>query len=463
MNKIGFFLGAGAEVDYGFPSGVKLFCDLVQIGQDKSKKEEISKEVKYLLGENFTASFMTKKDLNEVAESIAEYNKEKLKILYKNFDDEVFSEESSDVEDFKNILGIKFCKAIFNKIEEIKSANAENKNQEKSENLILFYEKMLNFHLGLFILLYGNDFIENQNKKFNLELFGSLQTKEFFKLEKNNFLNFDKEIISKICEPEKERKKIDFLEQTKKVIDECLNLELLFKDFNIIFDYKQNKTKLQKLTTLLVCIKSIIQKCYENSKKQNDDEKETYYKYFSKIKDKIHCICTTNYSNTVIEKIKIDSDKVFFLNGNIKQYLNLETLEISSKNNEPCVPFIFPQIRMKPICSFDLIKTYHDAYAKLVECDKIFILGFNMNKDDILLNSMFKKLLAENKNLKITFFAYTEKKLDEKLTKDKKHKDLCDKLALEEDLKSRFSVELIEPVDDIISYLSSKSDNSTKN
>ena len=102
---------------------------------------------------------------------------------------------------------------------------------------------------------------------------------------------------------------------------------------------------------------------------------------------------------------------ITFLNGATNKYLDLKSFDIvcgeQAEKVKSCVPFIFPQTALKPLVSIDSISPFVDVYSRFKECEKIAVVGFGFNYDDVLLKSMFHKLILEGK--RVVYFSYGEK------------------------------------------------------
>lgn len=478
-NKIGFFFGAGAEVEYRFPSGAKFAVSIMNPSHDvldNAKKDY--KNLGYKKYGDFLK--LSSADFQKVCESMIENRKDEIKDLFfesdKSFDENHKNENSERI--FNDFVG-EFTKDklpefkllskavdVYTKVKkESQELESEKKLDKEKSALSENFSTLLKFNISLLFFLYGNAILENLNQKFFTQKFS-----EFFNDNDGAFmLNKNKapvisaklfEVISKedseeeAAESQESEKKSEdekifseLKDFTKELIEKCIDYQKLFENFDALFYPEKNKTQFRKIVSLLLIMRrKILQKQIEIEKQENQSQTKTYYEEIvSDSEITLGSVCTTNYSTFYDEKFAQKSkDKVFHLNGKIDSFFDLDSksiyeaadLELKNESSKNIVPFLYPQVAMKPIMYFDVVKLYSEAYKSLAGCSKVAVLGFGFNKDDNLLNGMFKYLLKENSNLEIFYFDY------EKQTSKDENKFFKD-LGLSE-YKGRFKIFKLE-------------------
>ena len=124
-------------------------------------------------------------------------------------------------------------------------------------------------------------------------------------------------------------------------------------------------------------------------------------------------VATTNYSR--IEKYLgfKSKEKARYLNGNVNLFLNLKnnTILDTAKRNDKlsfkdgiCVPLLYLQSTVKPFLAFELFHEYLNLYNQFKDCKFVAVIGFGFNKDDGIINSMFRKLIGSG--TEVIYFQY---------------------------------------------------------
>ena len=426
-NKTGFFFGAGAEVKYGFQSGAEFAIRIMNPSRDvldNAKKDYENLGYKEKYGD---FAKLSSADFQKICESMIENRKDEIKNLFfesdKNFDKNYKNEKSDKI--FDNFVE-KFTK---DKLPEFKllSKAIDIREESRFKN---DFTTLLNFNISLLFFLYGNAIIENLNKNFFTEKFSDFfnDNDGAFMLNKNKAPVISAKLFEVISEQKNknqttenqtEEEKIfsELKNFTKDLIEKCIDYQKLFENFDALFYPEKNKTQFRKIVSLLLIMRqTILQKQIKTEKQENQSQTKSYYdEIVADSEITLGSVCTTNYSTFYDEKFaQRMGTKVFHLNGKIDSFFDLDSKsiyedslsEIKDKISKNIVPFLYPQVAMKPIMYFDVVKLYSDAYKSLAECSKVAVLGFGFNKDDNLLNGMFKLLLEGNKNLEIFYFDY---------------------------------------------------------
>lgn len=416
-NKTGFFFGAGAETSYGFPTGAHFAFKVL------NPEKEISAEAK----KNFSDFLkLSQEDIQKIAESMIKNQKDEIieKIKLKDDESDLFSLLEKNNENFPKFSVLK--KAI-DKFDEDKKTEIE---------------CLIKFNVALALFLCGDEIKDNINENIKNSFSNGNwinKDRDFFQLNKNFILDFSNEVFREQEKTEKYEKEFkDLKDLTDEILNTCIDYQLLFEKFDSAFYPLRNKTQFRKIISLLYVMREVIIQAEKNSKKT--ESLNSYYEdvknHFSSLEDENFVVCTTNYSK---QTDSVFGEKnVYHLNGDIESFFDLENKCIrkiksdENKDKKGYIPFIFPQVALKPIMYFDVIKLYSDAFCAIKGCSKIAIVGFGLNKDDNLLNGMFKVLLKENPELKIFYFEYNDK--------NNKEKDYKKILKLDSEEEKRFQV-----------------------
>lgn len=426
-NKIGFFFGAGTETAYDFPEGAEFAVNIIN---PRNEILEVAKDdYKNLCFVKKYGAFskISSNDFQKICESMIENRKDEIKKLFLKSDEDfekTHKDEKSEplfdgfVGEFTEEKLPKFS-LLLKSIKLSKSESEHEKNKTESQ-----LSTLIKFNLSLVFFLYGKKITDKLNQKFINERYKNFFSdgNDFFVLDKSKAPLVSREIFDFLDEGnQKDKNKNQSDEEkilaelktfTKDVVENCIDYQKLFENFDAAFYPEKNKTQFRKIVSLLFVMRQTIIFYQEKFKNSTEKPKSYYDEILSDGGIEIHSICTTNYSTFYDEKFAAKCGKnVFHLNGKIDSFFDIKAksvLETENPVNENgnLVPFLYPQVAMKPVMYFDVVKMYADAYKSLSECSRIAVLGFGFNKDDNLLNGMFKTLLSENKNLEIFYFDY---------------------------------------------------------
>lgn len=450
MKKVALFFGAGAEQDYGLPSGGEFALDIFRM--DVAEDKEIFKKTLEKIDLNsdyakwFPDKFLEKNrsafirsQYEELVKGSLESKRDIIIKYMDNFDENV-SRIAKEIE-----KGNIYIDQMF---EKILSCSLENLIYEKHVKLNTLLDGK---HNALFASKYFSAFLiametKNTNIAFKnsmkdmvrtlLELLiGSLGENLIHKLNDGIFERspdtldvFDDlgSIFSLNYEAtgmrglewiiEKSEKNIFKLKSDEEIIVEfsrmiledlfCRALDyksLLDSNWSYLYNPKTDWTKFTKVVIFLHTVRryilNIAKRNYNNIK--NGDG---YYHDLIKIKRdyEIVAIGTANY-NTFIEDIT--NEEVCFLNGSVRDfydpYLNTIIDEEKAKiSNHLTVPFLFTQNGIKPLTSVRMAERYVDIYNRFKMADIVCICGFGFNDYDSHINGMFRALIEdERKNI----------------------------------------------------------------
>ncbi|WP_296023557.1 hypothetical protein [uncultured Treponema sp.] len=412
--KIGILFGAGAEVCFCMPSGAEFAMMIF------SPEEKIIEQAKKNFKNYYDKDEKDEKKFKTFG--VTEYNLV-LKSIIENHIDKFPEFNDED----KNKL-----EKYIDSIKVFKNAGELNKNAKLREKKTIYTKEnflSLVWTLAAFYLIQKADSIKQDAVK-KIDLGDKLQelfkdsVDSIFSIDYEKFLKLKSETLSILLmkkdaakadneEVEKVGKEqidlfIELSDKVKKIYSEIFDYQLLlneyygylFKESSCSKKADSSETKKNKIVSFLF----IIQQCIEQLFNEKKPFENTYYSDIKKNNPENFEIASTNYS-------EIDGLNITFLNGATNKYLDLKSFDIvcgeQAVKAKSCVPFIFPQTALKPLVSIDSISPFVDVYSRFKECEKIAVVGFGFNYDDVLLKSMFHKLILEGK--RVVYFSYGEK------------------------------------------------------
>lgn len=458
--NISLFFGAGAEINYGLPSGGKFALDIFKMdtAEDKIKfksdREKVDKKSHYAKNwlpfdfEKKPISSFGKSQYESLVKSSLEYKRFEILKYLSIFDDKVeklvtkiskqHKKEINNI--FEDITQTPFGTDTYG--HEIKiSATLGNHNKVFSSKYFSSFLKILelektdsntrlkrhtkNFCRAVIELLIGacgEELINNLNdgifekKPDEMDIFDDLGG--IFSLDYRSaglaglelLLNRENDMINAASSNE-EIICYFALEILEDIFSACLDYQSLI-DSNWRYLYSP-KTDWAKFCRISIFLNTTRRYIYEIAE-QNRSEiiaSDGFYHDIEKIKKNnvILSIGTTNYNDFVSE---ISKENIYFLNGSVNDfydpYLNTTTSKLESESgNHFTVPFLFTQSGIKPLTSIKMSKRYVDIYDQMKTSDSIAIVGYGFNSDDGHINGMFRSLIEEE-NKTITIFHYTE-------------------------------------------------------
>lgn len=447
MKKVALFFGAGAELDYGLPSGGEFALDIfrMDVAEDKEtfKKAleniDLNSDYAKWFPDNFlekNRSAFIRSQYEELVKGSLE-SKRNIIIKYMDNFDENVSHIVKKIEE-----GHIYIDKIF---EETLSYSLKNLNYKKQVKL----NALLNSsHEALFSSKYFSAFlIAMETKDIDIAfknsmkdmvrtllelLIGSLGESLIHKLNDGIFERspdtldvFDDlgSIFSLNYEAtgmrglewiiEKSEKNIFKLESNEEIIVEFSRMiledlfskaldykSLLDSNWSYLYNPKTDWTKFTKVAIFLHTVRRYILNIAEGNY-DNIKNGDGYYHDLIKIKSKYEIVAvgTANY-NTFIEDIT--NEKVCFLNGSVRDfydpYLNTIIDEEKAKiSKHLTVPFLFTQNGIKPLTSVRMAERYVDIYNRFRMADIVCICGFGFNDYDSHINGMFRALIEDEK------------------------------------------------------------------
>lgn len=446
MKKIGLFFGAGAEMNYGLPSGGKFAIDLFRQNptahkgklREKLKKIEItSTYATYWLPDGYLNKpiyAFGEKDFINIIESSIEYRQEKIINKFDNFDS-LCQKAIKELLIDETILKSKFKEVINKEIGDIVYSQKIKMNSLIAENVKLFgsnyYSAMLEIvrsqnekddlqkyvisFLQLLVGAHGHNLV----KKLNEELFTSTPDDlpifddifGIFKLEYHKAGSTALELLlreDKTYPTDENASVVSFFSAISQKVLEYIFVEIL--DYQKLIDNHYRylycpKYEWAKFTRMVIFLE--IAREYITSNLGNIDfDKEGYYTDLKNIgTEKINVIGTANYNNIIGNVIPILESNIIHLNGSVNDYYNPYKNSIindlsENEENHILVPFLLTQSGIKPLTSVEMSRRYVDLFDKYKESDVIVSIGFGFNQDDGHINGLFRDLI-ENHNKKL--------------------------------------------------------------
>ena len=452
--KIGFFFGAGAEVCYGLPSGAEFAGMLLDCSEKETYKTAKENFEKFTGKKYGSFSKISSEDFQKITESMVRNKEKELIKLFLDSDKEFEDNhrERQPVSIFQASLENSYSLSDFPKFYLISEVIKQNKTKEPDEKDSSNIDLLVKFNLSIVFFLFGKHFLRNVNKEiFTEDVLSSFEgAADFFSLEKQKAPRISGELFGILKEYNDKKEKNPFFYElaffTKSLLNKCIDYQFLFEKFDSLFYPDRNKSQFLRIASLLFVMRQIIDQQTVKCKKLPENKTGSYYEDITSGKyvtpdDTV--VCTTNYSPFC--EIFFGKRNVFYLNGKTDCFFDISGKRIVENISEPLkdkllVPFIFPQVDMKPIMYFDVVKKYALAYESLRNCSKIIVLGFGFQKDDNLLNGMFRNLLEDNKDLRIVYFHYIS---DENIKDacEKKKNELIERLCISDEAKKeRFLV-----------------------
>lgn len=482
--KIGFLFGAGAELCYGLPSGGDFAINIFRQDSSNSKqkfKDLISKidiDSTYAnkwLPKDYNSksiSVFGKKVYEDIIKSTVEQNRDKvieklnaIDDIAKKIVDQLSSEEIDIDKAFllyneqsvdETCLGQRFSFATElkdgNKLFEsnyfsslmFSYKNSRKNNDPRTTELVSIILSICQLQVGALV--------QNLTRKINDGIFEKKDDEIDFLDDIGDFisLNYQSagvnglEYLLKI-------KKTDLKDDLGKII--YFGQKLLETIFSSVLDYKSlidsnwfylyypksEWAKFCKISIFLLNVRNYIIEQFESLK----DDCKGYYDDISEAiqnnKFEITYLGTTNYTPIISKRIK--NQNVVHLNGSTSlwydPYLNKVLSEEEIENVKRFViPLLFTQSGTKPMISIKMTQQYVAYYNALKESNKICVIGFGFNSDDEHINSLFRELIEEGKEIIIIL---KDSKL---LTKKEKQNELAERLKIKD--KNKINIVLVD-------------------
>lgn len=443
MATISFLFGAGAEINYGFPSGGKFALDIFRENSTNSKEDFKNKRTSIDKTSSYAANWLPEKYItksvssfgNNVFETIVkdtlEHNRKVIISQTEIFDEIAKTEEKNIQKKYPEFSFSDIITKYLNKpIDECNLSqsmifnhafNKEGNNIFKSNYfsaIALLYKQKKSTSLGntigkilLAILqLQIGALSEGLSRNVNENIFETKDDSFDFLDDIGNIISLNYQSIG-ISGLELLNEKSNFEPQTE---DEFINLfliKIMESIYSSVLDYKslidshwrylycpkEEWTKFCKISIFLITVK----KYMEKQIKQIIPNSEGFYhdlkNFIGKNDLVIPKIATTNYSS-LIEDV-LDED-IFYLNGSINllydPYLNKIGKAENLDSKHFLVPLLFTQSGTKPMTSIKMTCKYVDMYKSYKKSDAICIVGFGFNLDDEHINGIIRTLIDED-------------------------------------------------------------------
>lgn len=445
MGKIGFLFGAGAEINYGMPSGGKFALDIFRQDPNKARKkirdlrDNIDNSSRY--ASNWLPKNFERNNIHVFGERIYDSlikdtvgnNRDRIIKKINNFD--VVAKESMKVVETE--LNINFEELIKKDLgREVEDININHK-LEYSEMFKSGDELFSNHYFAVLLKYYEEYVFETSSVKrllgeiiksiFQLQL--GAMSEELSRQNENNIfkksdiqldifedlggnlsVNYEKagvkglELLAKDRDPDDKSHPIVELafEIIERIYSEVLDYKsLIDTNWHYLYNPYSEWAKFCRISTFLYTVQIYI-------KEQAEElicEKEGYYDDLKKSGIEINVIGTTNYNSLIEDKI---GENVIFLNGGVNQYYDpyLNAIgsyeELTSEEKHFIVPLLFTQSGTKPMTSIDMSLKYVEYYTALKNSEIICSIGFGFNYDDEHINGIIRTLIdREDKKLYI--------------------------------------------------------------
>ena len=449
--KLGFFFGAGAEREYGLPSGGEFAIDIFRqdTRQEKEKlRSELADKVDQLsdyatgwLPQNYRGKRIHAFGRNEftnIIESSIEYRKEQI-IRRLNTFDQLADSAISTLGITRERLDTAFHAATEKQLGEVRYSQAVIVNPRISDDVSLFdseyYSAILEIIkedddasdlrryasaiLQLLIGAYGQSVIQNLNQEIfttapdEIPIFDDVTG--LFKVEFSRIGLTALELLIA------ERRSFDTSEDAnatslfcalshqilENLFSEVLDYQsLIDSHFRYLFSPRTEWAKFCKMVIFLRVVREYISGAI--GEVEWNEETDGYYTDLGKCSDlglEIGAIGTANYNN-IVESIStakgFEIPEVHHLNGSIHDYYNpYQNSIITTQNFDEIetdqihVPFILTQSGLKPLTSVEMSRRYVTLYDSYKEADAIVVVGFGFNIDDGHINGLFRELIEK--------------------------------------------------------------------
>lgn len=443
INKgVSFFFGAGSEIAYKQPSGLKFALEVfqkknIQEGKKLLKKEiqrvssldkKAIQKIKKWLPENFNniaIQTFGNSQFDKIVMSLLENKKEvlkenlisidkridpKLKSSFKNYKFTPKEYKITNNNDCNQVINSQYCMRIIHIIE------------NEDADCIEKFKPLFKSFISLVICVYGYEFIEELNANFiqykdndilnDILDFGSLFRIDTTKLP---FIYYALNETDALSRPLNNKVLQSVYEASfsiyRELVASCIDYQALLDEYyRYLFSPKANWAKFTRIASFLYGIWQYIknrQDCFDITKDIG------YYHDLKNDFDKLHikAIGTSNYTN-FLEKILPSSihDSIYHLNGKLSEYIHPYSNKVSENERleEIKIPFIFSQSGIKPMVDIEILKRYTDFYEKMLRSSLVISLGFSFNIDDSHISNIFRSYIENNASGRILILHYSQ-------------------------------------------------------
>ncbi|MDO4225450.1 MAG: hypothetical protein Q4C75_06115 [Bergeyella zoohelcum] len=457
MKRIGLFFGAGAEINYGLPSGGKFAIDLFRQDPTIHKGELREKLKKIDITSSYSVHWLPddylkkpiyafgEKDFINIIESSIEYRQERIIAKFDNFDS-MCKRAIKELNIDETLLNNKFKEITDKEIGEILYSQKIKMNDLIAKNVKLFaseyYSAMLEIvrsqsekddlqkYVVSFLQLLVGAHGHNLVKKLNEELFTSTPDDlpifddifGIFRLEYHKSGSNALELLlreNKTYPIDDAANITSFFSAIGQKVLEYIFVEIL--DYQKLIDNHYRylycpKYEWAKFTRMVIFLE-IAREYITRNLNGIDLEKAAYYKDLKNVNlEEINIIGTANYNNIISKIIPELDSKIIHLNGSVNDYYNPYKNTIindlaENQENHILVPFLLTQSGIKPLTSVEMSRRYVDLFDKYKNSDVIISVGFGFNQDDGHINGLFRDLI-ENHNKKLFIIDISSNEVD---------------------------------------------------
>ena len=443
--KTAFLFGAGAEVDYGLPTGGRFALEIFRQDSTKSKQDfkenrsKIDTSTLYAgkwLPESFLAKSVSsfgKPVFESIIRDTIEHNRDKIIANLNCFDKIAITEE--------NELNKRHSVNITSLLEERMGTSLSNCNLKQQISFNEYFKEgneiFSSKYLSALLKIYKKKSISGELllelRKIILSILqlhiGALSESLTKKINDGIFLIKDDDIdllddigdimqlnyqatgltgleyVMEIRTNEKIQNNDEYIVLfAKKIIENIYATVLDYKTlidsyWHYLYCPKEEWAKFCKISIFLYTVREYIKnQLSEQTLSTNKGYYHDLKKYLDFEKIEVTTLATTNY-NTFIESIL--DNPISYLNGSTElwydPYLNKVGDRSQLDKNEVhfTVPLLFTQSGTKPMTCIEMSKLYVKMYDEFQLSDKIVVVGFGFNKDDEHINGILRALIDD--------------------------------------------------------------------
>lgn len=448
MNTIALFFGAGAEIDYGFPSGGQFALDVFRLSADEAK-HKLRSDLDALDANSVYAAdwlppdYRTKRlysfgkaEYGQIIASSLEYRRDSIVAYLENFD------KNAEAIAQRHGLDISraYQEATNSHFGSTRYTHSVRLNRRLAESVNLFDSRyfsallhmsavfphskglrdVLKAVLELLVGSYGQRLVSELNDQLfeevpeNVPVFDDLGG--IFDL---NYARLGELGLEIVLEQRPDSTSTDpvevFVALGHQILDDIYGQALDYQalideNFRYIYTPHAQWAKFTRIVIFLRLIEQHFQSLINENRPSVNDGPGYYHDLLNALP--LFDVCglgTSNY-NTFMETMIRGSDlanlPVYQLNGRLDEaydpYTNSVHREQGDKPNHLLVPFMFPQSGIKPMTSVHMARRYVDMYDSFKRADLICIVGYGFNGDDGHINGIFRELAeVEGKHLAI--------------------------------------------------------------
>lgn len=192
----------------------------------------------------------------------------------------------------------------------------------------------------------------------------------------------------------------------RRIVASCINYqELIDSHWRYLYSPREEWGKFTKISIFLEGVRLYVEEIRQGARTDYDQATSNYYHDIIEVGKKTEklVIGTSNYTD-LLETIARPNERVYYLNGNVKERYDPYTNEMHQttkpSGNRLTVPLLFTQSGIKPLTSIEMAKRYVRLYEHYEDCETLAIVGFGFNGDDGHINGMFRQLCEQSKKLK---------------------------------------------------------------